>query len=75
MEIAGYPILGWMVLLGGLAIAGWATSFPVIWFLTLRTDGKPRDPDSWLLRHQWLVAVALALFYFVLLGNAVDWQT
>ncbi len=74
MDIAGYPILGWLLLVGGLAIAGWVTSFPVVWLLTLRTDGKPANPTAGLVRYQWVVAVVLAVIYFALLGNAVEWK-
>ena len=74
MEIAGYPVMGWLMLFGGLGMAGWVTGVLLTWLLTLRWNGQEPSEDNWLIRYRWVVAVAFAVFYFVLLGNAVDWQ-
>lgn len=74
MEIAGYPVLGWLLLIGGFTLAGWVTSFPLIMLLNLRTDGKRPDPDNWLNRHQWVLALVLTAIYLLLLANAMGWK-
>lgn len=67
-------MLNWLALLAILGIAGWATSFPLVMLMTLRVDGKPASPNSWLARYRWIVATVLAVVYFILLGNAISWQ-
>lgn len=74
MEIAGYPMLNWLARFAILGIVGWATSFPLVMLMTLRVDGKPANPNSWLTRSQWVVAAVLAVIYLILLGNAISWQ-
>ena len=74
MEIAGFPILNWLFLLAILGVAGWATSIPLVMVLTWRVDGRAAGPNNWLIRYRWVVAVALAVIYFILLGNAVSWH-
>jgi hypothetical protein len=74
VEIAGFPIIGWIALFAALGFAGWITSFPVIWLLTARSDGRERDRTSAGFRYQWVVALVLAVIYFIILGNAVGWQ-
>jgi len=74
VEIFGYPVLNWLFLFGIIGVVAWATSFPLVMLLTWRVDGKDQDPNNWLIRYQWVVAVILAVIFFVLMGNAVDWQ-
>lgn len=73
MEIFGYSVLSWLFFFAILGVAGWATSFPLVMLLTWRVDGKDPDPRTWLIRYQWVVAVVLAVIYFILLGNAISW--
>ena len=67
-------MLGWILLIGGLLVAGYATSWPLIWLLTWRTDGQKRDITKGLFKYQWVVVLILATVYFLIIGSAAHWK-
>jgi hypothetical protein len=66
--------MGWILLIVGLLIAGYATSWSLLWLLTWRTDGEKRDMKRGQFKHQWVVVLIPAATYFVIIGTAAHWK-
>jgi hypothetical protein len=74
MEIGGYSVGSYLLLLGVLVVMGYVTSVIVVWLLTIRFDGKQWGPDYPPIRYRWVIHIIASVTYFILLGNAVGWQ-
>ena len=67
-------MLGWLALFGIMLVAGYATSWPLIYLLSWRSDGRSEESRHALFKYQWLIVGILAAIYTICLGAAVDWK-